>query len=47
MLEIDRRFLMLALFAVVGGALAFLLFGSVGFVYVSAFVTSLSLVVLR
>jgi hypothetical protein len=47
MLENKKRFWMLIAFAVVGGTLAFFLFGNAGFVYVSAFVASLSFVVLH
>jgi len=47
MLENKKCFWMLIAFAVVGGTLAFFLFGNAGFVYVSAFVASLSFVVLH
>lgn len=46
MTQSNRRFLMLVSFAVLGGLLAFVLFGSSGLVYVSGFVIAMSIAVL-
>jgi hypothetical protein len=45
--ENKKRFWMMISFAVVGGTMAFLLFGNAGFFYVSAFVAAMSFVVLH